>query len=109
MLCEALNGHVQLSRYGDWTLTDSYTIDGFIHLYMCHPTSKRLVPLAKLETHFNREQVSQSAGYYRIDLDPRFSPDGRSVSIDSSHEGLGRQIDLLDNGHFPDNPPSPSG
>lgn len=107
LLYEAPNGHITLSRDGNWILTDTYNMKGFIHLYMYHLPSKRLVPLAKLETHLNRQQVFESAGYYRIDLHPRFSPDGRSVSIDSSHEGLGRQVYLLDIGHIVDNPPEP--
>lgn len=107
MLYEAPNGHITLSRDGNWILTDTYNMDGFIHLYMYHLPSKQLVPLAKLETHLKRKQVFEAAGYYRIDLHPRFSPDGRTVSIDSSHEGLGRQIYLLDIGHVLDDPPQP--
>ena len=107
MLYEAPNGHITSWPDGDWILTDTYNMDGFIHLYMYHVASKQLVPLAKLKTHLNREQVSQRAGSYRIDLHPRFCPDGRTVSIDSSHEGLGRQIYLLDIGHIRDNPPFP--
>ena len=105
LLYEAPNGHITLSRDGNWILTDTYNMDGYIHLYMYHLPSKRLVPLAKLATHLNRQHVFESAGYYRIDLHPRFSPDGRTVSIDSSHEGLGRQIYLLDIGHIVDDPP----
>lgn len=105
MLYEAPNGHITLSRDGDWILTDTYNMDGYIHLYMYHLPSKRLVPLAKLETHLNRKQALNAAGYFRIDLHPRFSPDGRTASIDSSHEGLGRQIYLLDIGPIRDNPP----
>ena len=105
LLYEAPNGHITLSRDGHWILTDTYNMNGYIHLYMYHLPSKRLVPLAKLETHLQRKQVLESAGYYRIDLHPRFSPDGRTVSIDSSHEGLGRQIYLLDIGHIVDHPP----
>ena len=35
------------------------------------------------------------AGEWRCDLHPRFSPDGRKVTIDSPHTG-GRQIYLID-------------
>ena len=105
LIYEAPNGHITLSKDGEWILTDTYNMDGYIHLYMYHRPSQRLVPLAKLETHLKRKQVFKAAGYYRIDLHPRFTPDGRTVSIDSSHEGLGRQIYLLDIGHILDNPP----
>ena len=50
-------------------------------------------------------KYSRRLAIYRIDLHPRFTPDGRTVSIDSSHEGVGRQIYLLDIGHILDNPP----
>ena len=105
LLFEAPNGHITLSRDNQWILTDTYNMEGFIHLYMYHLPSGKLVPLAKLETHLNRKQVFEHARKYRIDLHPRFTPDGRSVCIDSSHEGLGRQIYLLDIGHIIDNPP----
>jgi len=33
---------------------------------------------------------------WRCDLHPRFSPDGKSVVIDSTHGGDGRQMYLVD-------------
>lgn len=105
MYFEAPNGHITLSEDGNWILTDTYNMDGYIHLYMYHLPTKKLIPLAKLETHFKRKQVLKSASYFRIDLHPRFSPDGKKISIDSSHEGLGRQIYLLDISHIVDHPP----
>ncbi len=62
----------------------------YIHLYMYHLPSMRLAPLAMLQTRLNRKPLLQAAGTYQIDLHPHFSPDGRTVRIDSSHEGLGR-------------------
>ena len=106
MYFEAPNGHITLSKDGNWILTDTYNMNGYIYLYMYHIPSKKIIPLAKLETHFKRKQVLKKAGYYRIDLHPRFSPDGKTVCIDSSHEGLGRQIYLLDIRHIIENPPS---
>lgn len=67
--------------------------------------TKKCTPLSKLETHLNRKQIFTNAGYFQIDLHPRYSPDGKIIVIDSSHEGLGRQIYLLDISHIIDNPP----
>lgn len=106
MYFEAPNGHITISKDGNWILTDTYNMNGFIYLYLYHLPTKKLVPLAKLETHFKRKQTLKKAGYYRIDLHPRYTPDGRKVCIDSSHEGLGRQIYILDIGHIIDNPPT---
>ena len=106
MYFEAPNGHITLSKDGDWILTDTYNMKGYIYLYMYHLPTKKLIHLAKLETHLKRKQVFKHAGYFRIDLHPRFSPDGRIVSIDSSHEGFGRQIYVLDISHIVDNPPA---
>ena len=75
---------------------------------MYHVPTKKIVHLAKLETHFKRKHILKDPDpdRYRIDLHPRYSPDGRTIAIDSSHEGLGRQIYLLDIGHILDNPPT---
>jgi hypothetical protein len=105
MYFEAPNGHITISKDGNWILTDTYNMDGFIQLYMYHLPTKKFIPLGKLQTHLNRRQVFKNAGYFRIDLHPRFSPDGKTICIDSSHEGLGRQIYLIDISHIIDNPP----
>jgi hypothetical protein len=41
-------------------------------------------------------QPPQYGGQWRCDTHPRFSPDGRSVVIDSPHTGQGRQMHLID-------------
>lgn len=46
-------------------------------------------------TNFVGKYSNLDPGIFRVDLHPRFSPDGRSVSFDSTHEGLGRQIYLI--------------
>ncbi len=65
---------------------------------MYHIPTKQFVPLAKLKS-------TAPTNIYRVDLHPRLSRDGRRVSIDATHEGLGRQMYLLDIGPILDNPP----
>ena len=84
---------------GDWILSDTYTIDGFQHLFLYHRPTKQFVPLAKLRS------MAAADGIHRVDLHPRFSRDGRIVSIDATHEGLGRQMYVIDITRILRNPP----
>jgi Tol biopolymer transport system component len=68
---------------------------------MYHIPTKKFVPLAKLRDGFPEGES------FRVDLHPRFSPDGKFVSFDSAHEGVGRQIYMMDISHIIDNPPEP--
>jgi hypothetical protein len=45
-------------------------------------------------------------GIHRIDLHARTSRDGRTVSIDCTHEGLGRQLYIVPIGNILDHPPA---
>ena len=84
--------------YGDWILGDTYVIDGVQHLFLFPRPSKLFVPLARLKS-------TAEGGIHRVDLHARCSRDGRMVCIDATHEGLGRQMYLVDIGHILDNPP----
>jgi hypothetical protein len=85
---------------GDWILSDTYSIEGgFQYLFMYHRPTKLFVPLAKLKS-------TAEGGLHRVDLHPRFSRDGRIVSIDATHEGLGRQMYVINISHIVDNPPN---
>jgi hypothetical protein len=55
--------------------------------------------LAKLK---NTAQVGIE---YRVDLHARTSRYGRTVCIDATHEGVGRQMDIVPIGPIPDHPP----
>ena len=87
---------------GDWILSDTYTIAGYQYLFLYHRPTKRFVPLAKLKSTANETVLDGSC---RVDLHPRLSRDGRRVSIDATHEGMGRQMYLLDIGSILDHPP----
>ncbi len=85
--------------YDDWIMGDTYVLDGVQHLFLFHKPTKLFVPLAKLKA------TGAPGGIYRVDLHARSSRDGRKVSIDATHEGLGRQLYIIDVGYILDNPP----
>jgi hypothetical protein len=83
---------------GQWIISDTYNIHGFQYLFLFHRPTKQFVPLARLKcTRPNDE--------YRVDTHPRLSRDGRMVCIDATHEGLGRQMYVMDIGRILDHPP----
>ena len=84
---------------GDWILGDTYAIEGFQHLFLFHRPTRLLVPLAKLKTS------APEKGIHRVDLHARTSRDGKIVCIDSSHEGLGRQMYVVQISHILNQPP----
>lgn len=83
---------------GDWILGDTYPLDGYQHLFLFHRPTKLFVPLAKLKS-------TAKTGIHRIDLHARTNRSGRLVCIDASHEGLGRQMYVVDIGAILDRPP----
>jgi hypothetical protein len=87
----------------DWIISDTYVINGHQHLFLFHRPTKLFVPLANLKS--TAEDVPNFTGEYRVDLHPRFSRDGRVVCIDSTYEGLGRQMYIVDIGDILDHPP----
>lgn len=88
---------------GDWIISDTYVLAGYQYLFLFHRPTKLFVPLAKLRS--TAEHVPNFSGEFRVDLHPRFSRDGRVVCIDSTWEGLGRQMYLIDIGYILDHPP----
>ena len=101
----APNGHITLHENGEWILTDTYNINGYIYLYLYHIPTKKFVPLARLAYKLGGYLYPYNPGILRVDLHPRFTPDGKSIAIDSSHEGYGRQMYLIDVSSIIDNPP----
>jgi hypothetical protein len=84
---------------GQWFLLDTYPLQGVQHVVLYHRPSKLFVTLAKLK---NTAQVGTD---YRVDIHARTTRDGRTVCIDATHEGLGRQMYLIPIGQILDNPP----
>ena len=85
------NGHCTYLPDTDWILNDAYPDqDRHQELYLYHVPTDRKVPLGSFKS------VHEYTGEWRCDLHPRFSPDGRFVTIDSPHGGNGRQIYLVD-------------
>jgi Tol biopolymer transport system component len=90
------NGHCSYLPGNEWILNDTYPGGAHLEgereqgLYLYQVASGTTVSLGRFHT------APEYTGEWRCDLHPRFSPDGRSVVIDSVHAGHGRQMYLLD-------------
>jgi hypothetical protein len=91
-----LNGHnTYLPGTGnEWILNDTYPRGDAREqtLYLFHEPTGRKVVLGQFH------EPAAYVGEWRCDLHPRASRDGTHVCIDSTHEGHGRQMYLLDVG-----------
>ena len=86
-----VDGHCSYLPGNQWILNDTYPGGQMLqHVYLYHVATRRKVPLG----HFL--SPAKYRGEWRCDTHPRFSPDGRSVVIDSPHTGAGRQMHLID-------------
>jgi len=85
------NGHCSYLPGNQWILCDTYPDrQRNQHPYLYQVATGKRFPLG----HFLLPKEYQ--GEWRCDTHPRFSPDGRSVVIDSPHLGTGRQMHLID-------------
>jgi len=85
------NGHCSYLPGSVWILNDTYPDkERKQHVYLYNVATGKKVPLG----HFYLP--TQYKGEWRCDTHPRFSPDGRSVVIDSPHADIGRQMYLID-------------
>lgn len=88
-----VNGHnTYLPRTdNDWILNDTYPDKGRIqHPYLYQVSKDRKVPIAHLLS------PDRYTGEWRCDNHPSASRSGRQVVVDSTHEGKGRQVYLID-------------
>lgn len=85
------NGHCTYLPGNRWILNDTYQdVEQYQHPYLYEVSSGRRFPLGEFCS------PPQYHDEFRCDNHPRFSRDGRSVVIDSTHGGNGRQMYLLD-------------
>jgi len=89
------NGHCTYLPGNKWILNDTYPDKERKQLvYLYHVATGKTIPLGRFYL------PPEYTGQWRCDTHPRFSPDGRSVTIDSPHDGNGRQIHLIDIGNI---------
>lgn len=86
-----LDGHCTFLPGNRWILNDSYPDKNRKqNPYLFEVKTGRVVPLG----HF--DSPKEYTGEWRCDTHPRFSPDGKTVIIDSPHADQGRQLHLID-------------
>ena len=79
------DGHPSFSPDGRWIVTDSYPDRARMrHLLLCRQATGEVIEAGAFHSPWRYDEAA------RCDLHPRWSPDGRSVSIDSTHEGVRR-------------------
>jgi Tol biopolymer transport system component len=85
------NGHCTYLPGNKWIVNDTYPdVEQNQNVYLYNVATGKTVPLS----HFYLPPEYKDE--WRCDTHPRFSPDGRSVIIDSPHGGTGRQMYLID-------------
>lgn len=85
------NGHCTYLPGNEWILNDTYpSKERKQEVYLYNVARSERITLGHFYT------APEYQGEWRCDTHPRFSPDGRSATIDSPHEGDGRQIHLID-------------
>jgi hypothetical protein len=85
------NGHNSFVRGGRWILSDTAPDgDRKQHEYLYDTRTRRKVELGAFYS------PAEYKGIWRCDTTPRATPDGRKVVFDSPHDGVGRQMYVID-------------
>lgn len=89
-----VNGHNTYLPHteGDWILNDTYPQgeERLQELYLYQVSADKKITLGKFH------EPERFRGEWRCDLHPKATADGKYVIFDSTHEGDGRQIYLMD-------------
>lgn len=85
-----IDGHCHVSYDGKWMVSDSYPRGSgrMRELYIMNMDTQSAARIAAFH------EPPAFAGEYRCDLHPRWSPDGKTICIDSTNEGT-RQVVLV--------------
>ncbi len=79
------DGHPSFSPNGEWLITDTYPDKARQrHLILYNYKENKIIKLGRFFAPWKYD------GEKRCDLHPRWSPDGKYISIDSAHEGMRR-------------------
>ena len=86
------NGHCSYLPGTEWILNDTYpdTDHRNQQLYLYQDSSRDIRVIGQFHS------PNLYSGEWRCDLHPRYSPDGHYVVFDSTHEGYGRQMYIVD-------------
>ena len=85
------SGHLQFSPDGSWLVADTYpNADGIQRLALVETATGEVTEIGRF-----RHQTPGAVGDMRCDLHPRWSADGRLLTVDTIHEGE-RNIAMLD-------------
>jgi hypothetical protein len=89
------NGHCSYLPDKEWIINDTYPDrERKQELYLYNVNTGKKISLGSYYTS------PEYQGEWRCDLHPRFNSDGNFLTIDSPHEGNGRQIYLIDIGEI---------
>jgi Tol biopolymer transport system component len=84
------DGHPSYSPNSEWIVTDTYPgKDRKLSLHLYEVNQNKLYEIGRFFSPWKYR------GEIRCDLHPRWSPDGKSIAIDSTHEGI-RGLYILD-------------
>jgi Tol biopolymer transport system component len=86
-----IDGHPSISPLGNWVITDTYRNKKtrMTYLYLYNISENRIIKLARFFHPFKYK------GEIRVDLHPKWSPDGKSIFVESGHTGR-RQLYKID-------------